>query len=203
LAPPGDAGAPLEIALTWSASERTLSLASDGAGSDLATLDDDSARAIIDRASEVAAAVPVRITVNVPGGGATHLGELQAAISTHFARRKDAAAHALRRTMRAGWMSLAIASALLVVLISVVEAIRRFAPDGRLARVLQEGLTIVGWVALWRPLELLLYDRWLLRRDVALLRRLARADVRVVERRPANPVEPSISIVERRSDGAG
>ena len=42
-----------------------------------------------------------------------------------------------------------------------------------------EGLLILGWVALWRPTEALLYDWWPLARRRALLRRLASIRVEV------------------------
>jgi hypothetical protein len=33
------------------------------------------------------------------------------------------------------------------------------------ARFLDEGFVIAGWVALWYPLDVLLYQRWPLRRE--------------------------------------
>lgn len=45
--------------------------------------------------------------------------------------------------------------------------------------MIQEGLTIAGRVALPRPVEFLLYDPWVLRRDIALYRLLGNADVSV------------------------
>jgi hypothetical protein len=40
----------------------------------------------------------------------------------------------------------------------VVEIIKRYLPAGELSFIVQEGLTILAWVALWRPGELLLYE---------------------------------------------
>jgi hypothetical protein len=42
-----------------------------------------------------------------------------------------------------------------------------------------EGLLIGGWVAMWRPLEILLYDWWPLVRQQMLLRRLARISIEI------------------------
>jgi hypothetical protein len=67
---------------------------------------------------------------------------------------------------------------------SLVEAIHGLAPPGRIATMLQEGFTIVAWVALWRPAELLLYDQWPIRSDIALLRRIETAEVHVVAALP-------------------
>ena len=51
--------------------------------------------------------------------------------------------------------------------------------DEPLARILQESLIVGGWVAMWRPMELLLYDRLPVRREARLYDRLAQAEVQV------------------------
>ncbi|WP_449396604.1 hypothetical protein [Devosia riboflavina] len=48
-------------------------------------------------------------------------------------------------------------------------------------RLLAEGFNIAGWVGLWRPVELLLYDTALPRRDRAVLRSLLSRQVRFIE----------------------
>jgi hypothetical protein len=45
--------------------------------------------------------------------------------------------------------------------------------------IVDEGLLILGWVALWRPTEALLYDWWPLARRRMLLRRLASIPIEV------------------------
>ena len=52
-------------------------------------------------------------------------------------------------------------------------------PGVRLGAVLRESLLIGGWVAMWRPLEVFLYDWWPLWRRRNLYRRLAAATVLV------------------------
>ena len=49
------------------------------------------------------------------------------------------------------------------------------------AEVLREGLLILGWVALWRPVEWVLFDTWEHRQRRSALKRLATAEVRLVE----------------------
>ena len=51
--------------------------------------------------------------------------------------------------------------------------------QGGLIEWLAEGLLILGWVALWRPLEAALYDWWPVRRRWRILERLAQAPVEV------------------------
>jgi hypothetical protein len=51
---------------------------------------------------------------------------------------------------------------------------------GAPADVLKESLIIIGWVAMWRPLEIYLYDWWPLRAERRNLQRLARMEVKVI-----------------------
>ena len=53
----------------------------------------------------------------------------------------------------------------------------RFLPD-IVARFLDEGLIIAGWVALWYPLDALLYQHWPLKRERRLYERLRAMDLK-------------------------
>jgi hypothetical protein len=48
--------------------------------------------------------------------------------------------------------------------------------------VLREGLIIAGWVAMWRPMEIFLYEWWPLRRKGHLYEKLSRMHVEVRKR---------------------
>jgi hypothetical protein len=52
-------------------------------------------------------------------------------------------------------------------------------PRGGVAHFIEEGFIIVGWVALWRPLEIFLYDWWPLAQKRRLYQRLSEAQVAV------------------------
>src|SRR6185437_11247995 len=49
----------------------------------------------------------------------------------------------------------------------------------RLRELLREGLVICGWVAMWRPLEILLYGWWPIRTEARLYDRLSAMPVRI------------------------
>ena len=49
-----------------------------------------------------------------------------------------------------------------------------------LREVLKEGLVILGWVAMWRPLQIFLYDWWPIRHHARLYQRLADMPVRIL-----------------------
>jgi hypothetical protein len=46
--------------------------------------------------------------------------------------------------------------------------------------VLTEGLTVIGWVALWRPVELLLNDLGLLRKERLIYQKLLKAKIQII-----------------------
>jgi hypothetical protein len=48
-----------------------------------------------------------------------------------------------------------------------------------MATIARESLTIVGWVAMWRPLQIFLYDWWPLGRRIRVYKALQQAHVRV------------------------
>jgi hypothetical protein len=50
---------------------------------------------------------------------------------------------------------------------------------GSFGDVLTQGLTIVGWVSLWRPVEILLYEWWPLWREVRVYDYIQRMDVAI------------------------
>lgn len=53
----------------------------------------------------------------------------------------------------------------------------RFLP-GIFGRFLDEGFIIAGWVALWYPLDVLLYQHWPLTREIRLYQRLRNAELK-------------------------
>lgn len=85
---------------------------------------------------------------------------LATAFRKHFeyelerARRKQRAAY---RTARAGFL---LGLGLMIALRVASEVFVMSLSEGDARRVLHEGLVIVSWVALWRPIELVLYDLW-------------------------------------------
>ena len=85
----------------------------------------------------------------------------------------------LRRLFRDGRISLVIGLAVLTLLIVAAQFIARRTSDTGLGRVLHESLLIGGWVAMWRPLEVFLYDWWPIRAEARLFDRLAAMPVQL------------------------
>jgi hypothetical protein len=74
-----------------------------------------------------------------------------------------------------GWRTLLVAFAVLTVIILLIEGVGHYLSEGTLTTFLQQGLTILAWVALWRPAELLLYEWYPFKRDSRLYQRLQTA----------------------------
>jgi hypothetical protein len=64
--------------------------------------------------------------------------------------------------LRHGRASLAIGFSFVAVCLIAADAVGKFA-TGNFSTILRESLTIVGWVAMWRPMQIFLYDWWPLR----------------------------------------
>ncbi|HEU5040330.1 MAG TPA: hypothetical protein VFT84_05900 [Gemmatimonadales bacterium] len=128
---------------------------------------------IVEWARELPADAPLSLRVHVgrPPARADEAAVLTEAIHQFFAQRAEASRRQLRRLFSRGRTSLLIGLAVLGASIAIAELVGRTA--GGVGPVLHESLLIGGWVAMWRPLEVFLYDWWPIRADVRLFQRLA------------------------------
>lgn len=109
---------------------------------------------------------------------------VEGAIRTHFARRAGLLRRDLRLLLRRGFVSLAIGLTFLVTLLAIAQLARRLTVAGAVSRIVEESLLIAGWVAMWRPLEIFLYDWWPILGELRIRERLAGVTVRIVYRLP-------------------
>ena len=112
---------------------------------------------------------------------------LREAIHQFFSQRAQAYGRRLRELFRVGRTSLVIGLVALASAIALGDFLAALMTDSRVGEIAREGLTIGGWVSMWRPLEIFLYDWWPLRSEVRLSERLAAMPVRI---RYANATGP-------------
>ena len=98
-----------------------------------------------------------------------------AAVRAYFADLSVQARRRLRLHLRRGVISLFIGLAVLAA--ALVGS--RLLGEGTIASTVRESLDIGGWVALWRPMEMFLYDWWPLLGERILYRRLAQMPVQI------------------------
>ena len=102
--------------------------------------------------------------------------QISAALRDYFLSRCAAERLEIRRILRDGRITLVIGLAFLTVVTTIAELLHATV-SGRLAGAVAGGLEIFGWVALWHPAELLLYDWLPAYRRLRLLRRLSEATI--------------------------
>ena len=102
------------------------------------------------------------------------------AIRKHFARRARLLRWEFRRLMRRGTVSLLIGLTVLAAALGAGEALTRMLGAGHVATVLGQSLHIGGWVAMWHPMEIFLYEWWPVLNNARLHERLSRMPVRIV-----------------------
>jgi hypothetical protein len=101
------------------------------------------------------------------------------AVQHYFAARAQLKQREFRLLLRRGYSVLAVGLLFLTSCLLLSGLVRNLFPN-QLGVILREGLVIVGWVAMWRPLEIYLYDWWPLRQEWHKLRSLSRMHVRLV-----------------------
>jgi hypothetical protein len=106
---------------------------------------------------------------------ATRLGD---AIHQFFSQRALASRRELRELLRRGRISLVIAIAFLSAAMVGSDLIGSVA-QSHFVQVFREGLLIGGWVAMWRPLEVFLYDWWPVLAEARLSERLSMMPVSI------------------------
>ena len=105
---------------------------------------------------------------------------LRAAVREFFAYRSRATWQDLSRRFRIGRISLGIGLACLAFSWGLGDLIANVLSGRRVGELLRESFVIGGWVAMWRPLEVFLYDWWPIRSDARLFQRLSAMPVRIV-----------------------
>ena len=133
---------------------------------------------IVGSARELPARQPVEIVVHLPASEANTLvaGQLGVAFRNYFLDRAEHAALELRDLLRIGRLSLLIGMVVLAVSFLVGLLLQKMF-EGLFGQYWVEGLIILGWVALWRPMEIFLYEWWPILRERNLYRHLATAEV--------------------------
>lgn len=144
-------------------------------------LDDRAAEYIIESAEEETSPQPLLLVIELPAEQARRSlsQELPLAIGNFFRYRATQARFQLRDQFQIGRLSLAIGLAVLGLCTLVVHLLEHAETHSTFGKMAEQGLFILGWVALWRPLEIFLYDWWPIRRRIRLLERLANATIEV------------------------
>lgn len=127
--------------------------------------------------------------------GGTSPADLQAALETYYGRMASSAHRALRDHLWSGQWTLIGGVGIFLASMGLRTALGRL--FGTLPQLLDEGLIILAWLALWRPAEMLIYGWVPLRRKERLYERLAGIHVSVRPDTPAHAAPAPGSVATR------
>jgi hypothetical protein len=131
---------------------------------------------ILARAEAQGGQEPLRLVVYGPESLRTQAAEIVQGIQEHFRVAHAKGQRRFARRMRIGGVTLV--GGLVVLALSVaLRSLLRSAYPGSMADGIGEGLLILGWVAMWWPVHILLFEHFESHLDHAVLDRLARVQV--------------------------
>jgi hypothetical protein len=143
-------------------------------------LDADAHEYIVGSVDEHSLQKNLKLVIEIPGDElkGADASTLPDAIHNYFSYRAEEVRRKIRFLMREGRSALLIGLSFLVVCTSLRQLTMSFA-EPQFAEPLSEGLLILGWVAMWRPIQIFLYDWWPVRHNGRLYAKLAVIPVEV------------------------
>lgn len=146
-------------------------------------LDREAEEYIVGAADELGSPGPIRLVVHLPAEQLQNARslDLEGSVRHYFSYRLSEAERKLRLHFREARAALLIGVLFLVACIVLRQLVSLVLQEPA-TRIVEEGLLILGWVAMWGPIQLLLYDWWPLRHRVHLFGRLANMRVEVRQR---------------------
>lgn len=145
-------------------------------------LDPSAENYIVDWARELRGEAPFALVVRTSREPATadHVAILQQAIHEYFGRSAANARVRLKHLFRRGRWNLLIGVLFVAAANIVGDFAAEFFTAERYGRLVRDSFGIGAWVALWRPIEIFLYDWWPILAESKLYDRLSRMHVSVV-----------------------
>lgn len=115
---------------------------------------------LIRKVSELPDSQPVRIVIHLPAEDAMPRppSDISTALTGHFARCAAIEAKKAREAFRAWRQGTGIGFVVLATCLFLAWHITNTFPARPVTRIFQESFVILGWVAMWKPIETLLYD---------------------------------------------
>ena len=127
------------------------------------------------------------VSIDRSAGLSDEAAVLRDAIHEFFRQRAIGQRLRLRELLRVGRTSLAIGLVVLASAVAIGNFLASLMKGGDVGQILREMLFIGGWVSMWRPLEIFLYDWWPIREEARLSDRLAAMPVRIEYRNATAP----------------
>ena len=141
-------------------------------------LDRDADAYLRESAGEHASLHALSITIHGPAALQDCLGDIASGIHKHYEMASQQAERRHRRRRRVGRVALIVGTIILVIALFLRTWVQTI--KGSFGEVLAEGLLILAWVALWRPIETIGFESWESREERKMLKALSIVPVRFV-----------------------
>ena len=143
-------------------------------------LDDDAEDFIVSWAREFPVDEPLKLSIHLEHWPTENPESMiEQAVHNYFAHRAERTNLEFRALMKQGRLSLLIGLCSLAFCLGLSKILLG-AESGTWPSILREGLTIAGWVAMWRPMEIYLYDWWPVRRRSRIYTKLSQVPIEVL-----------------------
>ncbi|GIU69318.1 MAG: hypothetical protein KatS3mg002_0554 [Candidatus Woesearchaeota archaeon] len=141
-------------------------------------LDDDAFEYIVSSVEEHPLKVKQKIVIHLPKKELNKINEdeIKRAIHHHFKYRKKISERSIRKKIEEGQLSFIIGIIFLASCLILGKIISNNY-NTILSNIIVEGLTISGWVAMWKPISNILYDWWPLNKDKKIYDKIANMDI--------------------------
>lgn len=158
-------------------------------------LDDDAVEYIVTSVQELKEQRELRLSLYFESLGEfeNNPGDITRAIHQFFRYEADMKRRQLREIFHHGFISLAIGMTFLTLCVWFAHGLNG---EGRQLpmweSLMHEGLLLMGWVSMWKPISIFLYEWWPIAEDMSLFKRLSTVDVEIAPLRPG-VVAPAVS----------
>jgi hypothetical protein len=143
---------------------------------------DDAEEFIVSWAQEFSSDAPIKLHIYLDQWPAEDPKELiRTAVHNHFAYRAKITDLEFKRLLKQGRTSLFIGMLFLAGCLLLSKMLLGH-EAGTWAAVVRESLTIAGWVAMWRPMQIYLYDWWPLLRRSRIYAKLSHMPVELIQK---------------------
>jgi hypothetical protein len=122
----------------------------------------------------------VRIVVREENDQSVDQNVIREAIRAHFLYESRLVQKQIRKRLRIGRFYLVIGLLVLFVCLGIAHLLGSWLSHFGFGKIVGEGFAIIAWVAMWRPVEIVLYDWWPLRELKMYLAKVASTSVEII-----------------------
>ncbi len=143
-------------------------------------LDDDFVEYVTAAAREFSMSAPLKIVIHIEEAETKELPKdsIREAIHSYLSYKIDLQRSELKSFIKRAQLYLAIGLLVLGSCIGVAQSLHIPSPPGAIG-ILREGIVIFGWVSIWKPIELILFDWYPLFEKLRFYKKLLETEIEI------------------------